>query len=103
VTQATNLRQRARKLITFANGLLSIARDLEAVATRSEWSLPDIHTANEDSDSIQDHPYWLELARRTYSDRRRRSKYFALLFSVSRPGTFCLTCLLPKRRAGVFL
>jgi DNA-binding MarR family transcriptional regulator len=76
VTQATNLRQRARKLITFANGLLSIARDLEAVATRSEWSLPDIHTANEGSDSVQDHPYWLELARRTYSDRRRRSKYF---------------------------
>ncbi|WP_298188977.1 MarR family winged helix-turn-helix transcriptional regulator [Novosphingobium sp.] len=76
VTQATNLRQRARKLITFANGLLSIARDLEAFATRSEWSLPDINAATDDNDSAQDHPYWLELARRAYSDRRRRSKYF---------------------------
>lgn len=76
VNQATNLRQRARKLITFANGLLSIARDLEAFATRSEWSLPDINAATDDNESAQDHPYWLELARRAYSDRRRRAKYF---------------------------
>lgn len=76
VNQATNLRQRARKLITFANGLLSIARDLEAFATRSEWSLPDISAATDDNESAQDHPYWLELARRAYSDRRRRAKYF---------------------------
>ncbi len=35
-----------------------------------------MNLATDDNDPTQDHPYWLEMARRAYSDRRRRSKYF---------------------------
>jgi hypothetical protein len=76
VNQAETFRRRARRLISFANGLLSIARELEGYSVRSEWNLPDESAASVESEWAQDHPYWLELARRAYADRRRRTKYF---------------------------
>lgn len=70
------LRMRARKLIASANELLAIARDLENLAMPSER--PEGEGADGEFGSVlpEDHPYWLELARRTYADRRRRDKLF---------------------------
>ena len=76
MNQAESFRRRARKLITFANGLLAIARELEGYSVRSEWGLPDAQAPVADRAMSEDHPYWLELARRAYADRRRRAKFF---------------------------
>lgn len=76
MNQAESFKRQARKLIAFANGLLAIARELEGYSVRSEWALPDAQAPVADRAMSEDHPYWLELARRAYADRRRRAKYF---------------------------
>lgn len=63
------------RLIGIANELLAMARELEmtshddgpASATNGSIAAPA---------ASQDHPVWVELARQTYEDRRRRNKIF---------------------------
>lgn len=70
-------RAKAIRLIGIANELLAMARELEM-----GQSLPSVdRSGGEDFRSMrnatsQDHPIWVELARQTYEDRRRRSKIF---------------------------
>jgi hypothetical protein len=72
-------RAKAMRLIGVANELLAMARELEigdlAVASLSDKSglgtKDTVKTA-----ATQDHPVWVELARQTYDDRRRRTKIF---------------------------
>ena len=67
---------KAMRLIGIANELLAMARELEtatqddAPGSRAAPPLPEVGT------SSQDHPVWVELARQTYEDRRRRNKIF---------------------------
>lgn len=74
--QVMRNRAKAMRLIGIANDLLAMARELEmvthddAVAGRSA-SAPAPSAA-----AGQDHPVWVELARQTYDDRRRRNKIF---------------------------
>jgi len=69
-------RAKAMRLIGIANELLAMARELETTTqdqtspSRAAPSVPDV------SASSQDHPVWVELARQTYDDRRRRNKIF---------------------------
>jgi hypothetical protein len=64
------------RLIGIANELLAMARELEMTA-------PEDSNAPRTSGSLSvpqaaglDHPVWVELARQTYDDRRRRNKIF---------------------------
>ena len=74
--QVMRNRAKAMRLIGIANELLAMARELEmatqddAVAGRSAGA--PAHS----SPAGQDHPVWVELARQTYDDRRRRNKIF---------------------------
>jgi len=69
-------RAKAMRLIGIANELLAMARELETTTqdetfpSRAAPSVPDVGA------SSQDHPVWVELARQTYEDRRRRNKIF---------------------------
>lgn len=75
MTSTDALRHRARKLIASANELLAIARDLEHMCVGQD--APGQGEAVDRSAVLpEDHPLWLELARRTYADRRRRTKLF---------------------------
>jgi len=73
-------RAKAVRLIGIANELLAMARELEIGDRPTSASFPS--PANtEDTDAArtttgQDHPIWVELARQTYEDRRRRTKIF---------------------------
>lgn len=64
------------RLIGIANELLAMARELEITAhdelapARAAIGTPAPAAAG------QDHPVWVELARQTYEDRRRRTKIF---------------------------
>ncbi|MDE8653624.1 MarR family transcriptional regulator [Novosphingobium album (ex Liu et al. 2023)] len=71
-------RAKASRLIGIANELLAMARDLEFAASgESDATITPIRqTKVEKAKSGQDHPVWVELARQTYEDRRRRSKIF---------------------------
>lgn len=79
--QLMRSRAKAIRLIGIANELLAMARELEIGETPSsrlyslmaEDDTPD--TANVPG-TPQDHPIWVELARQTYDDRRRRTKIF---------------------------
>lgn len=65
------------RLIGIANDLLAMARELEMVthADGNGISRP-ADKAFEPQSAHQDHPIWVELARQTYDDRRRRNKIF---------------------------
>lgn len=70
-------RAKAIRLIGIANELLAMARELEM---GRPFPSAEAH-GGDDSRSFrastsQDHPIWVELARQTYEDRRRRSKIF---------------------------
>ena len=76
-TDADMLRTRARRLISAANELLSIARDIDHISAGEDEANLAAQGQNRYRDLLpEDHPYWLELARRTYADRRRRDKLF---------------------------
>ena len=73
-------RAKAIRLIGIANELLAMARELEIGESPS--SVLSALAAAEDGRDVsrssagQDHPIWVELARQTYEDRRRRTKIF---------------------------
>ena len=72
-------RAKAIRLIGIANELLAMARELEIGASAATdimgIGIP-IETRETTKTASQDHPVWVELARQTYEDRRRRSKIF---------------------------
>ena len=73
-------RAKAMRLIGIANELLAMARELEigetapALLSTLTGHPPDREAGK--STATQDHPVWVELARQTYDDRRRRTKIF---------------------------
>lgn len=70
-------RAKAIRLIGIANELLAMARELEMGQPLSSADCDggdDFRSAR--GATSQDHPIWVELARQTYEDRRRRSKIF---------------------------
>lgn len=72
-------RAKAIRLIGIANELLAMARELEIGESPSAIleSLAITGEAREPKGTAsQDHPIWVELARHTYDDRRRRTKIF---------------------------
>lgn len=76
-------RAKAVRLIGMANELLAMARELEmnhALGVEIPANGNDALTgrAREDARSTasRDHPVWVELARQSYEDRRRRAKIF---------------------------
>lgn len=71
-------RAKAIRLIGIANELLAMARELEIgqpLSANAPAGNDDIQGSAKGATS-QDHPIWVELARQTYDDRRRRSKIF---------------------------
>lgn len=69
------LKARARRLIATANELLALASDLEELAeSRTNLSLYEAPTLSRPV--MVEQPYWLELAKRAYRDRRRRDTFF---------------------------
>jgi hypothetical protein len=76
--QVMRNRAKAMRLIGIANELLAMARELEM----SAHDMPGIHRPphaappSPPQAAGHDHPVWVELARQTYDDRRRRSKIF---------------------------
>src|SRR3546814_8286674 len=73
-------RAKAIRLIGIANELLAVARELE-IGENPPLSPHLVSGAGPDpgknGTARQDHPIWVELARQTYDDRRRRTKIFA--------------------------
>lgn len=67
-------RAKAMRLIGIANELLAMARELEITHHADDAS--SSHSPNATPTASQDHPVWVELARQTYDDRRRRNKIF---------------------------
>lgn len=73
-------RAKAIRLIGIANELLAMARELE-IGESPTAILESLNAASPTRDggkptASQDHPIWVELARQTYEDRRRRTKIF---------------------------
>lgn len=73
-------RAKAIRLIGIANELLAMAREIEMGELPAD-AYPDIEAAalvgkSQSAPASQDHPIWVELARQTYDDRRRRAKIF---------------------------
>lgn len=73
-------RAKAIRLIGIANELLAMARELEIGESPSaileSLASPGDAKDNGKATASQDHPIWVELARQTYDDRRRRTKIF---------------------------
>jgi len=70
-------RAKAMRLIGIANELLAMARELEMTShAGAPAPSPETEPATATSSASQDHPVWVELARQTYEDRRRRNKIF---------------------------
>lgn len=69
-------RAKAMRLIGIANELLAMARELEMTAHDAGAMTQPTGPAASVSSGNQDHPVWVELARQTYDDRRRRNKIF---------------------------
>jgi hypothetical protein len=72
-------RAKAIRLIGIANELLAMARELEIGESPSailESLTGKGEHENGKTSASQDHPIWVELARQTYEDRRRRTKIF---------------------------
>lgn len=75
--QVMRNRAKAMRLIGIANELLAMARELEmAMHDSSAAALPSSTGPAITASANQDHPVWVELARQTYEDRRRRHKIF---------------------------
>ncbi|WP_159870900.1 MarR family transcriptional regulator [Novosphingobium sp. 9U] len=74
--QVMRNRAKAMRLIGIANELLAMARELEM--TNHDDGSPSTGggAPNATPTAGQDHPVWVELARQTYDDRRRRNKIF---------------------------
>ncbi|TCM21996.1 DNA-binding MarR family transcriptional regulator [Novosphingobium sp. PhB165] len=73
--QVMRNRAKAIRLIGIANELLAMARELEIGQTIATDAA--IGTERDGGKGAsQDHPIWVELARQTYDDRRRRTKIF---------------------------
>ncbi|MGF7152810.1 MarR family transcriptional regulator [Novosphingobium gossypii] len=72
-------RAKAIRLIGIANELLAMARELEIgespTAILESLAAGEVRESSKTAAS-QDHPIWVELARQTYDDRRRRTKIF---------------------------
>jgi hypothetical protein len=68
-------RAKAMRLIGIANELLAMARELEMGQTEVA-PLRAVGTSASPTAAGKDHPVWVELARQTYDDRRRRTKIF---------------------------
>lgn len=73
-------RAKAIRLIGIANELLAMARELE-IGDSAASLLNSLNGGTGERESgksgaTQDHPVWVELARQTYDDRRRRTKIF---------------------------
>ncbi|KPH66550.1 MarR family transcriptional regulator [Novosphingobium aerophilum] len=78
--QLMRSRAKAIRLIGIANELLAMARELE-IGQSPAADLAGFDALVEDREgsktsASQDHPIWVELARQTYDDRRRRTKIF---------------------------
>jgi hypothetical protein len=75
--QVMRSRAKAMRLIGIANELLAMARDLEMV-TQDDAPTPSrpVGFGTPAQATGQDHPIWVELARQTYEDCRRRNKIF---------------------------
>ena len=73
--QVMRNRAKAMRLIGIANELLAMARELEMAAHDGSPNLVSQHSPTPHAAS-KDHPVWVELARQTYEDRRRRNKIF---------------------------
>ena len=70
-------RAKAMRLIGIANELLAMARELEMSAHDAAGThRPHAAPPSPPQAAGHDHPIWVELARQTYDDRRRRSKIF---------------------------
>lgn len=69
-------RAKAMRLIGIANELLAMARELEMGGQTEAAPLRAVGTSTSPTAAGQDHPVWVELARQTYDDRRRRTKIF---------------------------
>lgn len=79
-------RAKAIRLIGIANELLAMARELEigespstvldSLAGNGHGAGNGNGTGGGKVTASQDHPIWVELARQTYEDRRRRTKIF---------------------------
>lgn len=74
--QVMRNRAKAMRLIGIANELLAMARELEMVTQGGAPPLPAASATAPAPAAGQDHPVWVELARQTYEDRRRRTKIF---------------------------
>jgi hypothetical protein len=74
--QVMRNRAKAMRLIGIANELLAMARELEMASQDGSAAHPASGGAAPSAATGQDHPVWVELARQTYDDRRRRSKIF---------------------------
>ncbi|GGZ01284.1 MarR family transcriptional regulator [Novosphingobium colocasiae] len=81
--QVNRNRAKAVRLIGIANELLAMARELEINHTMA-MELPangnDVLSGKSSQEArtaaSRDHPVWVELARQSYDDRRRRTKIF---------------------------
>lgn len=73
--QLMRSRAKAIRLIGIANELLAMARELEIGQTIATDTAVGTERDGGKGAS-QDHPIWVELARQTYDDRRRRTKIF---------------------------
>jgi hypothetical protein len=69
-------RAKAIRLIGIANELLAMARELEIGQSIASDVDSTTERENGKASASQDHPIWVELARQTYDDRRRRTKIF---------------------------
>lgn len=71
-------RAKAMRLIGIANELLAMARELEMSVHDGAGVHRPTHAPPPAPPQAagHDHPVWVELARQTYEDRRRRSKIF---------------------------
>lgn len=69
-------RAKAIRLIGIANELLAMARELEIGQSIATEIANSVQRESGKTSASQDHPIWVELARQTYDDRRRRTKIF---------------------------
>lgn len=69
-------RAKAIRLIGIANELLAMARELEIGQSIASEVESAAERESGKTSASQDHPIWVELARQTYDDRRRRTKIF---------------------------
>jgi hypothetical protein len=74
--QVMRNRAKAMRLIGIANELLAMARELEMSVQDDSTDARSHGAPAHPTPAGKDHPVWVELARQTYEDRRRRNKIF---------------------------